>query len=197
MTLLRQQEINNYTEFLDLADFLAPKESGMTDYVGVFAVTAGIGADELAKKYEADNDDYMSIMTKAVADRLSESFAEVLHMEIRKQYWGYAPDENLSLDEIIRVKYQGIRPAFGYPSLPDISIQKEIFKVFDITKKTGIRLSENFIMIPAAAVSGLIFAHPKSKYFNIGKIDADQETDYAKRKNISVEDLKRFLIKNI
>jgi 5-methyltetrahydrofolate--homocysteine methyltransferase len=197
MNMLRQQEINNYTEFLNLADFVAPKESDKIDYVGVFAVTAGIGVDKLVKKYEAENDDYMAIMVKAVADRLSESFAEVLHMEIRKEYWGYAPDENLSLDEIIRVKYQGIRPAFGYPSLPDISMQKDIFDQFGITEKTGISLSENHIMIPAAAVSGLIFAHPKSKYFNIGKIDTDQEADYAKRKNISIDNLKRFLVKNI
>lgn len=197
LNLLRQQEINNYTEFLNLSDFLSPKESGQTDYVGVFAVTAGIGADELAAKYEAENDDYSSIMVKALADRMSESFAEVLHMEIRKDYWGYVPDENLTLDEIIRVKYQGIRPAFGYPSLPDISIQKEIFEHFEIPEKTGISLSENFIMIPAAAVSGLIFAHPKSKYFNIGRIDSDQEADYAQRKGISVDELKRFLTKNI
>ncbi len=180
-------------ELKSLADFIAPKETGITDYVGAFAVTTGIGVDELAKEYEAKGDDYNSIMVKALADRLAEAFAEHLHQRVRKEFWGYADTETLDNDELIKEKYQGIRPAPGYPACPDHSEKQSLFRLLDVTKNTEITLTESFAMMPTAAVSGWYFSNPQAKYFNTGKIQRDQLESLAQRKNQPVEQLERWL----
>merc|ERR1712008_69282 len=169
-----------------LSDFIAPKESGIKDYIGVFATSAGFGCQELCDKYNNEHDDYNSIMVSALADRLSEAFAEKLHLDIRKDYWGYASDEKLSAADLLKVAYDGIRPAAGYPTQPDH------------TEKTGISLTDGSLaMLPAASVSGLLFAHPKSAYFSVGKIQHDQVVDYAMRKNSTVEEVEKWLQVNL
>ncbi len=178
---------------LALADYIAPKSSGRIDWIGAFAVTAGIGTGELVNKFEADHDDYNSIMTKALADRLAEAFAEHLHELVRTNYWGYARGEQLYNDDLIKEKYQGIRPAPGYPAQPDHTEKALIFDLLEAEKNTSIRLTENLAMYPAASVSGLYFAHRESKYFNVGKIGKDQVLDYHKRKGMSIEETERWL----
>ncbi|WP_444932975.1 methionine synthase [Microbulbifer sp. JTAC008] len=180
-----------------LADFVAPLESGQIDYVGGFAVTTGIGADELADTYEAKHDDYNAIMVKALADRMAESFAETLHRLVRKEYWGYAEDETLSNEELIKEAYQGIRPAPGYPACPDHSEKATLFKLLQAEQNAGVSLTEHFAMMPAAAVSGWYFAHPQAKYFNVGKIGRDQLQSLAKRKGVSEPELERWLRPNL
>jgi 5-methyltetrahydrofolate--homocysteine methyltransferase len=177
-----------------LADFIAPADS--IDYLGGFAVTAGIGADELAKIFAADHDDYNSILTKALADRLAEAFAEFLHRKARLA-WGFARDEKLSQEELLREKYRGIRPAAGYPASPDHTEKSTLFRLLDAEKNTGIALTESFAMHPGASVSGLYFSHPDSKYFGVGKIGDDQVRDYAARKNVSVEYVEKWLSPNL
>jgi len=198
---LRQQSEKDdnsaYDYFLSLADYIAPKESGLVDYMGGFAVTTGLGLEKWVKKYEDDNDDYNAIMIKILADRLAEAFAELMHQKVRKESWGYSSDENLSLTELIKGKYQGIRPAIGYPACPEHSEKQVLFELMDVEKKTGISLTEGFSMYPAASVSGFYFANPKAKYFNIGKIDTEQLTDYAKRKGITIELAEKYLGTNI
>ena len=178
---------------LALADFIAPKESGRKDYIGAFAVTAGIGIERLIEKFEKDHDDYNSIMAKALADRLAEAFAEYLHELIRRKYWGYSRTEQLSNEELIGESYRGIRPAPGYPSQPDHTEKEIIFDLLEVEKTTGIKLTENYAMYPAASVSGLYFAHPESKYFTVGKIGKDQVMDYHKRKGISLAEAEKWL----
>jgi len=178
---------------LSLADFIAPKDTGISDYIGCFAVSAGFGADELAKEYQERHDDYLSIMVKALADRLAEAFAEYLHELIRKEYWGYATDEGIDVDSMLKVKYTGIRPAPGYPSLPDHTEKEILFKLLDAKSKTGIELTESYAMYPAASVSGIYFAHPKASYFAVGKILKDQVEDYRKRKGMSLKEAERWL----
>ncbi|MEH0155701.1 methionine synthase [Limibacter armeniacum] len=175
-----------------LSDFVAPKSTGKQDHMGAFTVTIH-GADELAKKYEADHDDYNAIMVKALADRFAEAFAELLHQKVRKDYWGYIKDESLDNDSLIREKYVGIRPAPGYPACPDHLEKRKLFDLLNAESEIGIELTESFAMYPAASVSGWYFAHPDSKYFGLGKIDKDQIEDYAKRKNMSVEEIERWL----
>jgi 5-methyltetrahydrofolate--homocysteine methyltransferase len=182
---------------LCLSDFIAPKESNKTDYVGAFAVTAGLGIDKLIDEFEKDHDDYNSIMVKALADRLAEAFTEVLHLKIRKDFWGYKPDENLSLNDLLLEKYRGIRPAHGYPACPDHSEKETLFKLLNATESTGISLTESNSMIPGASVSGLIFAHPQSKYFFVGKIGKDQVKDYARRKHFEPETVERWLASDL
>ena len=177
-----------------LADFIAPKDSGVADYVGAFAVTAGIGADELAAKYQAQNDDYNAIMVKALADRLAESLAEKLHQRVRKEFWGYAADENLDNDALIKEKYRGIRPAPGYPACPDHTEKATIFELLDAPANAGMELTDSFAMLPTAAVSGLYFSHPGAKYFNVGKVQKDQVEDLANRKDMPVDELERWLM---
>jgi len=172
---------------------VAPKQSGLKDYVGAFAVTAGIGVDKWVKHYEQQNDDYNSIMIKALADRLAEAFAEMLHERVRKEFWGYAPDENLSNEELIKVNYRGIRPALGYPACPEHSEKQSLFDLLNVEKNTGLKLTENFAMYPTAAVSGQYFAHPQSQYFNVGKITREQVADYAQRKNTTPENIERLI----
>ena len=155
---------------LALSDFIAPKESNKEDYIGAFAVTAGIGIEKMIEKFEKDNDDYNSIMVKSLADRLAEAFAEYLHELVRKEYWGYSKGELLSGDDLIKENYTGIRPAPGYPAQPDHTEKWTIFNLLDVEKNTSIILTENLAMYPAASVSGLYFAHPEAKYFNVGKM---------------------------
>jgi 5-methyltetrahydrofolate--homocysteine methyltransferase len=182
---------------LSLADFIAPEDSGKVDYIGLFAVTAGIGIEKWVKHYEEALDDYSSFMLKILADRFAEAFAERLHERVRKEFWGYAPDENIPVAEMLREGYQGIRPAPGYPGCPEHSEKRTIFDVLEAEKNAGITLTENFAMYPAAAVSGYYFSHEFSKYFNLGKVLDDQVADYAKRKNISLELAKKYLRQNL
>ena len=180
-------------ELASLADFVAPKEFGTTDYIGAFAVTTGIGADELADQYEAKHDDYNAIMVKALADRLAEAFAEHLHERVRREYWGYAADEALDNEALIKEKYRGIRPAPGYPACPDHTEKGTLFKLLDVENNIGLELTDSYAMSPAAAVSGWYFGHPDAKYFNTGKIDGDQVESLAQRKGLSLADMERWL----
>lgn len=191
--LRNQVSKENGTPNLCLSDYIAPKESGKIDYLGAFAVTTGIGTKKLVEEFETQHDDYNSIMVKALADRLAEAFTEVLHLRVRKEYWGYAKDENLSMKELFLENYTGIRPAHGYPACPDHSEKDTLFKLLDAEKNAGISLTESFSMVPAASVSGLIFANPKSKYFFVGKVGKDQVADYAKRKGVSEEKVEKWL----
>ena len=180
-------------ELASLADFIAPKESNITDYMGAFAVTTGIGADELAAEYEAKLDDYNAIMVKALADRLAEAFAEHLHERVRLEHWGYAADEQLDNEALIKEKYRGIRPAPGYPACPDHTEKGTLFELLNVTENIGLELTESFAMHPAASVSGWYFGHPDSKYMNTGKIAPDQVESLASRKGVSVPELERWL----
>ena len=176
-----------------LADFIAPKESGLADYIGGFAVTAGIGEHEAAERFARAHDDYSKILVKVLADRLAEAFAEHLHARVRREFWGYAKDETLTNAELIAEAYRGIRPAPGYPAQPDHTEKATMFKLLDATEATGIKLTESFAMIPPASVSGLYLAHPESHYFGVGKIGRDQVEDYAKRKGWPVAEAERWL----
>lgn len=182
---------------LSLADFVAPKDSGKQDYMGAFAVTAGIGIEPLIEKYEKDHDDYNSIMIKAVADRLAEAFAELMHEKVRKELWGYAKNESLDSEGLIKEGYQGIRPAPGYPACPDHTEKEILFNLLDAEKHTGISLTESFAMYPASSVSGFYFMHEESKYFGLGKIEKDQVVDYAERKGFSLEKAEKWLAPNL
>ena len=192
-TLRSQGEKAQDSHNLALADYIAPKESRLKDYIGAFAVTAGIGIERIVQQFEKDYDDYNSIMMKALADRLAEAFAEHLHELVRKKYWGYSSEENLSSDELIKETYQGIRPAPGYPAQPDHTEKRTIFELLDVEKNVGITLTESLAMHPAASVCGLYFAHPEAKYFNVGKIGKDQVLDYHKRKGMSIDETERWL----
>ncbi len=180
-----------------LADFIAPKSTGKKDYIGGFAVTAGRGIEPLIEKFEKDNDDYNKILVKALADRLAEALAEMMHERVRCELWGFARDENLDNEALIREQYQGIRPAPGYPANPDHTEKRTLFNLLNAEKNADIILTESFAMYPASSVSGLYFAHPKADYFAVGKIDKDQVLDYHVRKNMSVEDIERWLSSNL
>ena len=189
--LRQQEEIADGRPNRSLADFIAPRESGVPDYLGMFAVTAGLGSDDLVRRFEEDHDDYNAIMVKALADRLAEAFAEYLHAQARHD-WGYGEHEALSSDDLIAEKYRGIRPAYGYPACPDHS---EKFKLFDLldARRQGLSLTDSAAMLPAASVSGLYFSHPQAKYFNVGRIGRDQLESYAKRKGMAIEEAERWL----
>ncbi len=176
-----------------LSDYIAPKQSGKADWIGGFAVTTGHGEAEIAKRFEKETDNYSAIMASALADRLAEAFAEYMHEKVRRELWGHAPDENLTPEQLIAEKYQGIRPAPGYPAQPDHTEKATLFKLLNATEQTGIELTESFAMYPGAAVSGLYFSHPESLYFGVGKIGRDQVTDYAKRKDMALDDMERWL----
>jgi len=195
---LRQQTIKpDAKPNLSLADFVAPKSTGITDYVGGFICTAGIGAEELAKAYQDKGDDYNSIMVKALADRLAEACAEWLHEQVRKHYWGYAPDERLSNEELIREQYKGIRPAPGYPACPDHTEKGTLFQLLDADGISQVTLTEHYAMLPTAAVSGWYFAHPEAQYFAVGKIDKDQVESYSQRKGQELAISERWLMPNL
>jgi len=176
-----------------LSDFIAPRATGVPDYIGGFVVTAGIGEDAIADRFKHANDDYSSILCKALADRLAEAFAERMHARVRREFWAYAPDEALSTEELILEKYQGIRPAPGYPAQPDHTEKQTLFALLDAEKATGVKLTESFAMWPGSSVSGLYFSHPESYYFGVGKIERDQVEDYARRKGMEVAEVERWL----
>jgi 5-methyltetrahydrofolate--homocysteine methyltransferase len=180
-----------------LADFIAPKESGKPDWIGAFAVTAGIGIDAHVARFEADHDDYNAILLKALADRLAEAFAERLHQRVRKEFWGYAADESLDNDALIDEKYRGIRPAPGYPACPEHSEKATLFRLLDAPSNAGMSLTESFAMLPAAAVSGYYFSHPQSQYFVVGRVSKEQAEDYARRKGVSLAQAERWLAANL
>jgi len=194
---LRQQANREGSEpCRSLVDFIAPKETGLPDYIGAFAVTSGIGLKELCDQYRADNDDYNAIMAEAVGDRLAEAFAECLHKRARDE-WGYGLTEGLSNEDLIHEKYRGIRPAPGYPACPDHTEKGTIWRLLDVQANTGMLITESFAMWPGSSVSGLYFAHPESRYFSLGKIDRDQVVDYHERKGMSMEEVERWLGQNL
>jgi 5-methyltetrahydrofolate--homocysteine methyltransferase len=180
-----------------LADFIAPKDSGVHDWIGAFAVTAGIGIERKLQEFEKTHDDYSSILLKALADRLAEAFAERLHERVRKEFWGYASDEALGNDDLVAEKYRGIRPAPGYPACPDHTEKATLFALLDATNNAGIELTESFAMYPASAVSGWYFSHPDSQYFVVGRVTKEQVEDYAKRKNWTLQETERWLAPNL
>jgi 5-methyltetrahydrofolate--homocysteine methyltransferase len=194
---LRQQTLRENKEpSYAVADFIAPRESGRMDYLGGFAVTAGLHIEPLVQKFEKDNDDYNALMAKALADRLAEGLAELTHKRARIE-WGYGKDENLTPADLVRERYRGFRPSPGYPALPDHTEKRPLFDLLCAEKNTGITLTENFAMYPAAAVSGFYFSHPESKYFAVGKIDRDQVEDYARRKGLDLRAVERWLSPNL
>jgi 5-methyltetrahydrofolate--homocysteine methyltransferase len=191
---LRQQKLMpDGKPQLSLSDFVAPKLSEVTDYIGAFAVTAGHGIDEYVKAFEDAHDDYSAIMLKALADRFAESFAEHLHRRVRTEFWGYASDESLSNDELIREHYRGIRPAPGYPACPDHREKETLFRLLDVETKIGVSLTESMAMTPTASVSGFYFGHPDARYFNLGKIKSDQLEAYADARSEAVDESRRWL----
>lgn len=195
--MLRQQwERKGQRDFRCLADYIAPVDSGRQDYIGAFCVTAGLGASELCAKYDADHDDYNSIMVKALADRLAEAFAELLHEKVRRE-WGYDQNESLSNEDMIAEKYRGIRPAPGYPACPDHTEKRTIFELLDAEAATGVSLTEHFAMLPAASVSGMYFAHPDARYFAVDRISEDQAESYAQRKGVPLAEIERWLSPNL
>jgi len=180
-----------------LADFIAPKESGVVDYIGGFAVTSGIGIEEHLSAFRRNHDDYNDILLKAIADRFAEAFAERMHERVRKEFWGYAPDESLTNEQLIKERYQGIRPAPGYPACPDHSEKRTLFDLLDAERNASITLTESYAMWPGASVSGFYFSHRESRYFGIGKVGRDQVADYAARKGLTVEQTERLLAPNL
>jgi 5-methyltetrahydrofolate--homocysteine methyltransferase len=197
ITLRQQLQKRAGQPNLALADFVAPKAKGVKDYIGTFCVSTGFGVQEIAERFEKENDDYNSIMIKALADRLAEAFAEFLHREIRIRYWGYSPEESLTNEELIKERYKGTRPAPGYPACPDHLEKQTLWELMDVEKNIGVTLTESYAMWPAASVSGYYFAHPEAKYFGLGKIKEDQLIDYSKRRNIPIEEARKWLNPNL
>jgi 5-methyltetrahydrofolate--homocysteine methyltransferase len=196
--MLRQQSKKTDDAYnMALSDFVAPKTTGIADYMGAFAVTTGLGIEPHIAKFEADHDDYSSILLKALADRLAEAFTELMHAKVRKEIWGYDAAETLSNEALIKEEYKGIRPAPGYPACPDHTEKWTIFKLLDAEKNAGIQLTDSLAMYPASSVSGWYFGHPKSKYFGIGKIEKDQAEQYAQRKGESLEFIEKWLSPNL
>jgi 5-methyltetrahydrofolate--homocysteine methyltransferase len=191
-TLRQQWQRVGQKEFRALADYIAPQDSQRKDYLGGFAVTTGIGCDELCAEYDADHDDYNSILAKSLADRLAEAFAECLHARVRRE-WGYGRDEHLTNEQLIAEKYRGIRPAPGYPAQPDHTEKRTLFQLLDAEQATGITLTETYAMHPAASVSGLYFAHPAARYFAVNHLTRDQIESYAARKGMSLQEVERWL----
>jgi 5-methyltetrahydrofolate--homocysteine methyltransferase len=180
-----------------LADFVAPADSGLADYIGAFAVTAGIGIDEHVARFEAEHDDYNAIILKALADRLAEAAAEYLHERVRREHWGYAADEQLSNDELIQERYAGIRPAPGYPACPDHTEKDKLWQLLGVESAIGLTLTESYAMLPTAAVSGFYFAHPDARYFAVGQVDRDQVESYARRKGMTLAEAEKWLAPNL
>jgi len=180
-----------------LADFIAPKDSGKQDWMGAFAVTAGLGIEPHIARFQADHDDYNAILLKALADRLAETLAERIHQHVRKELWGYAADEALDANALIAERYRGIRPAPGYPACPEHSEKSTLFRLLDAGRNAGMHLTESFAMLPAAAVSGYYFSHPQSQYFVVGRVSKEQAADYAARKGVSLQQAERWLASNL
>jgi 5-methyltetrahydrofolate--homocysteine methyltransferase len=195
-TLRQQSDRGESQPNYALSDFLTPRNSTFADHIGAFAVSTGMGLDELCARFERDHDDYNSIMSKALADRLAEAFAELLHKKARED-WGYGRLETLSHDDLIRERYRGIRPAPGYPACPDHTEKRTIFDLLSVEENVGIELTESFAMNPASSVSGLYFGHPEAKYFNVGKIGRDQVIDYSHRKEMSISEVEAWLGPNL
>jgi len=194
LPMLRQQKAgSNSDTFWSLSDFVAPAESKTSDYIGAFAVSAGIDSDYYVNEFKQQGDHYNSIMFRLVCDRLTEAFAERLHEMVRKDYWGYDRGENLSREQLVKEKFDGIRPAPGYPACPDHTLKGKIFELLDATRNTGIKLTSSYAMHPASAVTGFYFAHPQAKYFGIGKIDKDQVSDYARRMGWNLSEAEKWL----
>jgi 5-methyltetrahydrofolate--homocysteine methyltransferase len=190
---LRQQRRQSEDKpSLALADFIAPRSTGAPDHIGAFAVTAGLGLDEIVGRFEREHDDFNSILAKALADRLAEAFAEKLHQQVRRE-WGYGRDENLTTQDLLAERYRGIRPAPGYPACPDHSEKRTLWQLLEVENNAGISLTESCAMLPGASVSGLYFASSDSRYFSVGKIGRDQVEDYARRKGMSVAEAERWL----
>lgn len=196
-TLRQQLKKAAAADNIALSDFIAPKESGIKDYIGGFVVTTGLGIEKHVERFVADHDDYNSIMVKALADRLAEAFAECMHQRVRKEFWGYASDETLENEDLIKEQYRGIRPAPGYPACPDHTEKPDLFRILDATSITGVSLTDSLAMLPAASVSGWYFGHPKAKYFGVGKITQEQVEDIARRKGKPVEEMERWLGSNM
>jgi len=194
-----RQQVDKPVERPDfcLADFIAPRASGKPDWIGMFAVTAGIGIDEHVARFEADHDDYNAILLKALADRLAEAFAERLHQRVRTEFWGFAADESLDNDALIAEGYRGIRPAPGYPACPEHSEKASLFRLLDAGANAGMTLTESFAMLPTAAVSGYYFSHPQSQYFVVGRLSKEQVADYARRKGVDLAQAERWLASNL
>jgi 5-methyltetrahydrofolate--homocysteine methyltransferase len=194
-----RQQVDKPVERPDfcLADFIAPKDSGKQDWIGAFAVTAGIGIEPHIARFQADHDDYNAILLKALADRLAETLAERIHQRVRKELWGYAADETLDAQALIAETYRGIRPAPGYPACPEHSEKATLFRLLDAGRNAGMQLTESFAMLPAAAVSGYYFSHPKSQYFVVGRVSKEQAADYASRKGVSLQQAERWLASNL
>ena len=191
---LRQQKEKKPNRFnYCLSDFIAPKQSGVDDYIGAFAVSVSFTNQDILKKLKDTNDEYNEIMLKILADRLAEAMAERLHQIVRTELWGYSPEENIPTEKLPEEKYQGIRPAPGYPACPDHTEKEILFKLLDAENNIGTKLSENMMMIPASSVCGWYFSHPQSRYFNVGKIDKDQVEDYARRKGITKKEVEKWL----
>jgi 5-methyltetrahydrofolate--homocysteine methyltransferase len=195
-TLRQQADMGAQEPNLALADFMAPRETGRLDYIGAFAVTAGHGLEALVESFEADHDDYGSIMAKALADRLAEALAERLHQRVRDE-WGYGRGEAIPVEDLIQERYRGIRPAPGYPACPDHSEKQLLFDLLHAERNAGIRLTENFAMLPASSVSGLYFAHPEARYFTVGRVGLDQVEDYHRRKGLDLRSVERWLAPNL
>jgi 5-methyltetrahydrofolate--homocysteine methyltransferase len=195
-TLRQQWHRQGQKDFRALADYIAPAESGRTDYIGAFAVTTGVGWDELCARFDARHEIDNSILVKALADRLAEAFAELLHQKARSA-WGYGQDERMSTEELIEERYRGIRPAPGYPSQPDHTEKRLLFDLLDAEKNTGIKLTESYAMWPAASVCGLYFAHPEARYFALDRITREQVEDYARRKAMPLSEIERWLSPNL
>ena len=197
LTLRQQLKKREGAPNFALADFIAPMESGKQDYMGCFCVSTGFGTQELASQFEAEHDDYNSIMIKALADRLAEAFAEYLHKEVRTTHWNYEQNESLTNEELIKETYKGIRPAPGYPACPDHLEKNTIWKLLDVEKEIGVKLTESLAMWPAASVSGYYFANKKAKYFGLGKITEDQLIDYSNRRQINIDEARKWLNPNL
>ena len=197
LTLRQQSKKASGKPNRSLADFIAPKESGKQDYMGCFCVSTGFGTEKLAKEFEKNHDDYNAIMIKALADRLAEAFAEYLHKEVRTNFWGYSPNETLTNNDLIRENYKGIRPAPGYPACPDHLEKATLWRLLNVEKRIGVKLTESLAMWPAASVSGYYFGNPGAKYFGLGKIKQDQVRDYSKRRNITEEQASKWLNPNL
>ncbi|MBJ7341319.1 vitamin B12 dependent-methionine synthase activation domain-containing protein, partial [Mycolicibacterium sp.] len=180
-----------------LGDFIAPKQTGLADYVGAFAVTTGLGSQAKCDEFKAANDDYNAILLESLADRLAEAFAERMHQRVRKEFWGFQPDEHLDNEDLIGEKYVGIRPAPGYPACPEHTEKATLWELMDVKERTGIELTESMAMWPGAAVSGWYFSHPQSQYFVVGRISQDQVADYAKRKGWTLKEAERWLAPNL